>query len=317
MSVFVLNMERIDGFLNLNEILHVSHEKDIDKFLKKLKKNNKIKIIKKRKESVNKQFVFSFIYNNKRYYFKFDSLVDKNKDLVYPYNELIAYFIAKDMGLDSIFYDLAIVGEFKGVISKDFKEKNAKYIAGDELLKCIYGEDFSEHNSLIDIWHALEIYYQDLFNKKAVVSGIMYDLVKMFIFDMLLGNEDRHCSNWGIVEQLDGSKNLQPIYDNSRIVTDWAILLNMGLNIDNKTRSIEELVERFQRESSDEFSLMLSNFLWVISEENIRKIFDLIEEQTKSSISQNIKDWYLTRFEDYYNFYYDIIHRKTLKRTLI
>lgn len=139
----------------------------------------------------------------------------------------------------------------------------------------------------------------------------------MFIFDMLLGNEDRHCSNWGIVERLDGSKNLQPIYDNSRIVTDWAILLNMGLNIDNKTRSIEELVERFQRESSDEFSLMLSNFLWVISEENIRKIFDLIEEQTKSSISPNIKDWYLTRFEDYCNFYYDIIHRKTLKRTLI
>ena len=82
MSVFVLNMERIDGFLNLNEILHVSHEKDIDKFLKKLKKNNKIKIIKKRKENANKQFVFSFIYNNERYYFKFDSLVDKNKDLV-------------------------------------------------------------------------------------------------------------------------------------------------------------------------------------------------------------------------------------------
>jgi hypothetical protein len=47
---------------------------------------------------------------------------------------------------------------------------------------------------------------------------IMFELVKMLFFDALVGNNDRHFYNWGVIRNLDNSKKpaFSPIYDTAR-----------------------------------------------------------------------------------------------------
>ena len=110
-------MDRINGFIDVDKLLDIPRKEiyDVTELLKFiLKNNNTVKICKRR---MNAQFVFSFVYNGETYYFKFDSLVS-------PCNELMFYYL----GIDSVSYDIAKLGVYEGVISKDFKEKGAKYI---------------------------------------------------------------------------------------------------------------------------------------------------------------------------------------------
>lgn len=64
-----------------------------------------------------------------------------------------------------------------------------------------------------------------LFVKKAIVKyfgvdaePIFRDFVKMLIFDGLVGNNDRHFYNWGVIRNLKSSGNpcFSPIYDTAR-----------------------------------------------------------------------------------------------------
>lgn len=114
-------MDRINGFIDVDKLLDIPKKEiyDVTELLKFiLKNNNTVKVCKRR---MNAQFVLGFDYNGETYYFKFDSLVS-------PYNELMFYNLALDMGIDSVSYDIAKLGVYEGVISKDFKEKGAKYI---------------------------------------------------------------------------------------------------------------------------------------------------------------------------------------------
>lgn len=294
-------MKRINGYIDVDRMLGVEKQKiyDVKDMLAYLGSNNDTVTV--QKKNANSQFVFSFKYHGTTYYFKFDSLVS-------PYNELIAYYIAKDFGLSPIKYDLATLGVYDGVISKDFKDKRAKYILGSEILKSVYGDvDLRKYNNLEDIWFALEDYFKDREDMQEIVSKIMNQLVRLFIFDMLLGQEDRHYDNWGIVEYLNGVIELQPVFDNSRILVDHPDMVNSQLLLEEKMLYMEDTVMNFLRNSSSEFSKILPDFLWVISNENIIRIFDLIEKQTKWPMPEDLKKEYLLKFQIYYNYFDEMI----------
>lgn len=297
-------MERINGYLDLTSILNVKKSDDIDEFLDYLKESNSsVKVIKSYtkhddilEDSID-QFVFSFEYNGLTYYFKFDSLSN-------PLNELICYYIAKDMGLDSVFYDLAIVGGFTGNLSKDYKVKNAKYISGEEIINSVDKMvDAYKYNNLRGIWHCLEVYFKDYPNMQEIVAKLMMKIVKLFIFDLVTGQEDRHEENWGVVIYENGDVDLQPIFDNSRSLEDDPEFVYYGLSLEgNSISENDKMIQEFLNVSSSEFSDILPNYLWVISEENINKIFKLIEEQINCEIQPNIKRYYINVFSINYNF---------------
>ena len=309
-------MQRIDGFINLNEILGISDDiKDFKSLMKLLKKNKDVKIVKYLDYEDAKQLVISFTYLGEVYYYKFDYLKNRGSEMLCPYNELIAHFIAEDMKLDSVFYDLALLGKFKGVISKDFKEKGVNYISFEELLKKVYHEDYNECNNLESIWNALDMYYYNDFRSKDI-KKIMEDLVKLYIFDMFIGNEDRHNDNFGIAESANEIK-LQPIYDNSRMLMYSPEFINVTFTVDNSTVSLmRENMKKFLDISSAEFRLILPEFLWVISEENILKIIGIIEKYTKQSMPKDIKEDYLEFFSCYYDFFQEIIEDNHLNMNI-
>lgn len=302
-------MERINGYLDLTSILNVKKSDNIDEFLAYLKENNSsVKVIKSCfdlnivNEYKNNQFVFSFEYNGLTYYFKFDSLSN-------PLNELICYYIAKDMGLDSVFYDLAIVGGFTGNLSKDYKVKNAKYISGEEIINSVDKMvDAYKYNNLRGIWHCLEVYFKDYPNMQEIVAKLMMKIVKLFIFDLITGQEDRHEENWGVVIYENGDVDLQPIFDNSRSLEDDPEFVYYGLSLEgNSISENDKMVQEFLNVSSSEFSDILPNYLWVISEENINKIFKLIEEQINCEIPPNIKRYYINVFSINYTFFKNLL----------
>lgn len=124
-------MIRNKGYINLCEILNIPDDNYLesqDAFKQLCFKlvESKSAVITKVKAGI--KLIFHFQYNGEVYYFKYDSIIE-------PYNELVTEEICKHLGVESISYDLASLGDIKGVISKNFKKANANYISGKDILK--------------------------------------------------------------------------------------------------------------------------------------------------------------------------------------
>ena len=75
----------------------------------------------------------------------------------------------------------------------------------------------------------------------------------------------------------------------------------------NSISENDKMIQEFLSVSSSEFSDILPNYLWVIGEENINKIFKLIEEQINCEIPPNIKRYYINVFSINYNFFKNLL----------
>ena len=63
---------------------------------------------------------------------------------------------------------------------------------------------------------SLDEYYSIHMLVKAIEKyGLLKDLLKMLIFDYVIGNSDRHQNNWAIINKGDGVYGFSPLYDNS------------------------------------------------------------------------------------------------------
>ncbi len=308
-------MESVNGFIDINRVLKIEGSSDIteiDKLKEILEGKTGVEI-----ESYDyylKQIVFSFWDKGTKYYFKYSY----NENI---FNELIVEEIAKDMGIECLSYRLARLGNFKGLISENFKKDKEKYFTGREILMDCYGNDFhdesrvySEKNNLLDIWIALEQRYKERDNFREIVFKLVYKLIKILILDMMVGQYDRHSCNWGIVEYDNGNVDIQILYDNMRslyyepenaqlllTVDDWSYA-GLGINLD-----------KFINESSSCFVDLLKDNLWVISRENVLKILKRIEEKTGIIIREEMRTYYGELLNKYYTFIKDKIYNNCKK----
>ena len=297
-------MKRIEGYIDLNELFDIKDEdkeKTPEEILNKVIKNDSAATV--RKIEGRNSFIFSFWHDKKEYYFKYDWLVSK-----FCYNELIAYHIASDLGLDCVKYDLATIGRYKGVISENYKEVDAKYISGYEIINSFFGHyaAMMGKTTLEEIWIALEEYYKERPNMQEIVSSLMSQVVKMFIFDEMVGQSDRNTTNWEVVEHSNGKINLSPLYDNSRIVCCDIFDLSPLIKVDDNPRKNQLndiMLGHFIDISSSEYLNLFSSYLWVIREDNIDKIIKQIEEETECPMPEKLKMRYQKYFKMNYLFF--------------
>lgn len=139
----------------------------------------------------------------------------------------------------------------------------------------------------------------------------MQKIVNMFIFDILIGQVDRDATNWWLIEYPNGTLDLNPLFDNVRILIlhhrlapeRYPSVSKLLLKVDQDVgRYFYENLEEFLKYSDKEFVDSLYNNLWVISSENLQKIFTRIEEKTKYPMSEELKQFYLKEFESQLNF---------------
>jgi len=80
---------------------------------------------------------------------------------------------------------------------------------------------------------------------------LMLEFIKMLVFDALIGNNDRHFYNWGIIRDIKGKKNpeFSPIYDTARGLfwNDHEDKLKLIFN--NKSR-LNDFIKKYSENSS-------------------------------------------------------------------
>lgn len=257
--------------------------------------NNTINLISIKKTGI----VFSFRYNDKEYFYKYN----ENTAL---YNELVAEELAQDFGIDHVNYYLALFDNHQGYISESYKKDNVDYIFGSDLLYECYGymtenRNIEEFNNLESIWDALEYRYANNPNKNQIISDLMNQIVNMFIFDIIICNYDRHSNNWEIIES-DNEIKLAPIYDNEGILVTNDNNALVSMLLEEKVHGILwKAISDFQKVSSSEFTDLIKEKLWIISEENLNNVFTRIESKTGVAMPDIYKKYYLEEYKNHKN----------------
>lgn len=236
----------------------------------------------------------TFFYDNKKYFFK------KCKSIEEEYNELIAEEIALQLGIPCAHYDLASYNDFIGTISENFIESEDKYTTMEQILKQAFGEKgIEKYNNLEDIWIALSHIYKN----SETVRVLMSELINIFIFDILIGNIDRHIENTGIVENEYGI-HFAKVFDNEKMLSDGSInsgIYSIGIDRSDYHPTIDgynyNLLGKFLDYSSNVYKEYIDKKLEIISEDNIEEILNRVEERTNAKIQPNIREGIKTKFK--------------------
>ncbi len=221
---------------------------------------------------------FGFRYQGTKYYYKYVDYLKK-------YNELIAEELAHDFGIKCAKYDIALIQGKEIVISEDILKEGDIFTSLGAIVK------ERSHNSLEDIWSAFLRMGMDY----DIIAVLMDEIVNMFLFDVLISNKDRHQSNYGIVENKDGT-HLAPLYDNYAILDIKGCInkQSYGLNVSHEEKGVFTIprgnaLNQFLEESDDRYTERLRSKLWIISDENIEKVIARVEMKIQGKISPTIK----------------------------
>ena len=248
--------------------------------------------------------------NGEKYYFKPSN---------FPFDELLGFYIAEFLGLNATPYDLAEMENMehktvKGVISKSYKKKDAKYLKFYELLEEYYKNDsetinnmglsddwqkyyegpyYMDMSNLEIIWQALEFRYKN--RKEVNIAALMDNIVDNYIFSILTRANDKGPQNWEIEESSEGV-NICPIADNELIFYD-TVTMTYSVDFNDIEKDIKESVKRFLMFSTDKHLKQFLRLFRTFNFDTLLLIIKKVEEQIGISIPDEVKSRYITNFK--------------------
>ena len=282
-------MQRIDGFLDLNELDDGSFNAS----------------------SYSKDQYWLNI-EDKKYYYKISN---------YPYHELICYFLGKRMAIEVTPYDLATYKGNFGVISKSYCKDGYDYVPGYKMLEQYYreskkimrdmglrrkhwinfftGPQFVCMNNLETITQAIDYMYKAKYSEEQIFK-CNYKMVKQFCFWILTGQFDKSSHNWEL-ELSNDSIDVVPVFDNeaSFPTSQQVIPFSVG-SLDNM-HSLTDILTSFLRISSSEY---IEVFLDLYNksnelafEESIKEVESQIGEVIPTRVKNELYDGYMYNME--------------------
>ncbi|PXV62682.1 hypothetical protein CLV62_11871 [Dysgonomonas alginatilytica] len=178
---------------------------------------------------------------DEKFYFK-SSLKKKNKDYKYEFwSEVIASKVGYMLNFDVISYNVAYFENEIGCISKSIiDEKDEEHHEGYRYIVEKYPDfktNFKKTHSFQKIAEALKS-----IDSEHCIKGI----IKMIIFDAIIGNTDRHSENWAIV--ITG-KEIYQILKDMHSVSFWnKLIYNIHLTYKFRRRiTIARIQKRYRR----------------------------------------------------------------------
>lgn len=155
--------------------------------------------------------------DEKSYFFK-TSLNKKEKNYTYEFwSEVIASEVGQLLGFNVLQYDVAVNKQTLGCLSKSMIDlsNEEQLIEGYKWLKQ-YQPSYDVENRKAYTFQLIEATLRNLFNDRKFIN----DIISTLIFDCIIGNEDRHQENWGIIvsthrigDDIKKSYAFAPIYD--------------------------------------------------------------------------------------------------------
>ncbi len=226
------------------------------------------------KEANEKGMIFT--YQGDDYYFK-----KEKRKYNYLY-EVIASKIAKRMNISCCEYYIGEKNHRYGAVSKRFD--TTTYSSMNYLLKDFYKTQIAEVNNNLE---AIDNFFYQKFGKE-IQERLMDDLVNIFLFDVIIGNSDRHSNNYGLVKTNDNIE-FAPLFDNENMLSRLSLLYGfyaLGVDEDDfvynfyfmSSKNIS-ILYKFLERSSYEYLERLEKFLPAIDRKEIINIFEEIEEE--------------------------------------
>ncbi len=160
-----------------------------------------------------KDFIFIQEINNKGSREKRTAIDKKGKKAIFKYegykcseacSEKLSYEIAKILKYDCAHIELASdENGTLGILNYLFVDiREEEHIDAVAYIKKS-NEDRKQFYTLKNIKNCLD----------ELDTKLFYDFLKIMVFDALVGEQDRHEENWGIIRK-DGTYKLSPLYDN-------------------------------------------------------------------------------------------------------
>lgn len=228
---------------------------------------------------------------------------DSEKSAGYAYAELIIEELAKQVGLEAAFYDLARYGDELGIITKNIIENdNQEMVSLCSILEEDKDSEDTEEllNNMIEALEHQEIHKEDIEKMKT-------EYIKRRIFDLFIMATDNHTENISLILEIDEKQNrrarFSPVYDNeSSLLLDYtehqmSLMLRDGLHI-QATNYIDTKIEPTLQygENWKEQLIFLSEmpggkeFIEKCKANlNIEKAIINVEEKTEEPLPETIK----------------------------
>jgi len=213
--------------------------------------------------------------------------------------EKVSSDIGKAMGLSMMDVELAKREDTVGILAKNFitKQEQEELFEGGDLFFTV-AEDFDRYH----------LKYYDFFNIVKVLSEYQLDndFIKIPVFDAFIGNQDRHCDNWGIIDGKNGYR-LSPIYDNGSSlgfqltearIKKMFLDRNMFKAYSNRSFTLIGLPEKKKPRYLELLSVIRDNYPFEVKEAigqigsvNRQLIEEILESIPEEIMSVTYKDW--------------------------
>ena len=226
----------------------------------------------------------------------------------YGINELIGYHLACLFDLETPLCHLVEIDDSYYLLSEYVEFKNMASL----------GLNHIKNASLYEIWRMLDKYH---FNSQE----LMFQIIKMYLFDFLFGNSDRNYTNYGIVTHHNKSNLI--VYDHEYLFNynrnvmissfydgnqHYKNILSNEKVLDNKKDNLEE----FFRNSDKGYLFLCKHYLDIWTPDYFKEVLDEVENSNVIiTVNGNIpliipnKEQIIKNYTDNYNLIIDVFEQ--------
>lgn len=219
-------------------------------------------------------------------------------------SECIACELARLLDIECAEFELGTYAGREGSMSYNIvKSEKQQLIEGLNYIVHKFPE--YDTNELV-VKNSGEKYSLEMIKESLPQSVEFQEFLKIPVFDYLIGNTDRHQSNWALIKE-NGKESISPLYDNSSSLCAYLkedeldkCLGNDKMKwksvVETKSRSIIRISSKdIQRPTHLEVLKYIRNNYYTETEEIVKKIIARVTEENINKITEQFSDCQLSQ----------------------